>query len=904
MVLGEEVLTMQNEFWAKSSGTSLVEHTNDVLQAVDILRKKKQGDIHDDWWLALQYAALLHDLGKIDPTFQAMLKKVKLDLPGIDIPHSLISLFLFRPELFSFSDPLIAQIIVSSVAFHHWRESFPDLLMGSRSYDITVKAEEFVEKDTEWSARCQKVARQLEGLAKRYRLNEKIIGINKSLVEYLQYNTLGEAGVLVPPYTLAFLPESIRGGNGKTEKERFRIFVAGNLMRADHFASLVEESGGLLEIKDIEQGEALSNEIIDDRLKALFNSSSYWQKEFFTARPELQGENMMFVAPTGFGKTELAYLWGAGMKNFMLLPMRAATNKIFDRTQSLYGKDQAALLHGDAGLELFIRSQKNSVQETEGERRKAMDLARHLAKPYIVATADQIVPSALRHPGYERIFSTLMDGALIIDEVQAYDPQAAAIVTHLIQQNIFLGGKTLLMTATLPPFIRKQIAQRAGLGEEQLVNLLELPGFEKIAVSARHRLQFLTHDGSYDTVTDKVVEAAASGQKVLVIMNTVLAACTIYEQINLELQNRNLQIKNMLLHSRFTTARRKELETLAVDKYMPNKAERDSSSCIVVSTQIVEASLDIDADIMFTEPAPADSLVQRMGRVYRRYARSEGLNAPENANVVIIVEGKTVTSNQRKSKGEKDKDARLGSGVGTVYNRDLTAVSLVVLANGFKKQSIDEAKLPILDESPWESCFRKWKGRDTKNINEALYNIISRLGEKSLLINEKQKTEWVEQTYALLDKANDREFPLNLGGYIQKYRDVLEILDHGYCSDKRQDAMRLFRNVNDITGIPQVMVKDFYSEVCQWIKNNFPRLNYAELATIILPKYVVTCPYRSVTKEAITNYHELELNQIIPLNLTIDEQILINDKLERWLSGLVVLELPYDPEKGLNYFAS
>ena len=243
----------------------------------------------------------------------------------------------------------------------------------------------------------------MEGLAKRYRLNEKIIGINKSLVEYLQYNTLGEAGVLVPPYTLAFLPESIRGGNGKTEKERFRIFVAGNLMRADHFASLVEESGGLLEIKDIEQGEALSNEIIDDRLKALFNSSSYWQKEFFTARPELQGENMMFVAPTGFGKTELAYLWGAGMKTlcYFLCGRQQIKSSI---ARKVYGKDQAALLHGDAGLELFIRSQKNSVQETEGERRKAMDLARHLAKPYIVATADQMYSSALRYPGHERIF--------------------------------------------------------------------------------------------------------------------------------------------------------------------------------------------------------------------------------------------------------------------------------------------------------------------------------------------------------------------------------------------------------------------------------------------------------------------------------------------------------------------
>lgn len=879
---------MHYDFWAKGNGVSLVEHTNDVLQAVELLFQKRQGDIPDEWWLAVKYAALLHDLGKIDPNFQAMLKKTAADTPGTDLPHSVLSIFLFKPELFNFTDPAVAHAVISAVVFHHWRESFPDLFMGSRSYEISSKAEEFVSKGNEWAERCKKVAQQMTELAKHYQLNEEIIDINGTLIEYLRYGSLGGAGILNPPYTLVYLPQSIRQCDKESEHDKLRIFVAGNLMRADHFASLVEDSAGQLQIEDIEQGDPLSSAVLEEKIAAEFKTDDYWQRSFFKSKPNLQGENLIFVAPTGFGKTEFAYLWGAGIKNFMLLPMRAATNKIFDRTERLYGKNLVALLHGDAGLELFLKGQKKNTLETEGERRKAMELARHLTKPYTVATADQIVPSALRYPGYERIFATLMDGALIIDEVQAYDPQAAAIVTHLIQQNAFLGGKTLLMTATLPPFIKNQIAQRVGLKVNQIVNLLELEEFDKIAVSARHRIRFLTHDGNYHSIAKQIVEAAAAGLKVLVIMNTVPAACAIYRDINTVLQNNDLQINNTLLHSRFTLERRKELEALAVGEYMPNRTNRDRSPCIVVATQIVEASLDIDADMMFTEPAPADSLIQRMGRVYRRYARSEGENAPEGANVFIMVEG----INPKES---KDSDAQLGSGIGKIYNRDLTAVSLAVLANGIEE--------PDLTTKPWVSCFRKRKGQKTKNINNALYNIICGLGSKSFLLNEKQKMEWVEQTYSLLDRMSAQDSLLNLGNYIYQYKNTLEILDHGYCSDKRRDAMKLFRNVNDITGVPEAIVEAFYTTVCHWVKNVFPRLNYTELATTILPKYLVACPYHSVEKKDGTIcYDELDLEQMIPQDFSADNKELVRKRLERWLSDLVILKLPYHPETGLNYY--
>jgi CRISPR-associated endonuclease/helicase Cas3 len=146
--------------------------------------------------------------------------------------------------------------------------------------------------------------------------------------------------------------------------------------------------------------------------------------------------------------------------------------------------------------------------ETEGEQRKALDMARHLAKPYLIATADQIAPAALRYPGYERILSSLMNSVLVIDEVQAYDPNAAAIVTHLIQQVNSMGGKTLLMTATLPPFILREIVRRMGLEQRHVIRLIDEQNFEQIASASRHRMRFLVHGGDYASVTEEIIDAA------------------------------------------------------------------------------------------------------------------------------------------------------------------------------------------------------------------------------------------------------------------------------------------------------------------------------------------------------------------------------------------------------------
>jgi len=864
------------KFWAKSNGTTLAQHTADVVRAVKVLHDRHRDSFPEAWWKALAYAAFLHDLGKIDPRNQARLKKLPADGLPAEIPHSLLSLLLFMPEVIAGSDPLLAHAVFSAVAFHHWRDSFPDFLLGYRGGEIRQKAREMMEERQKWEDLCRRAAEDLRETAERYGLDVGIIGLNEELASYLQHSDLGAAGLLVPPYTMTFLPTRM-SRNFDIDRERFRVFLSGNLMRADHFASMVEEAGAGISVDDIEQGVPRGPGEIGEAISSLLGTGSFWQKDFFAQNPGLRGSSMILVAPTGFGKTEFAYMWGAGAKNIMILPLRSATNMIYDRTEKLFGSGYAALLHGDAALEMYTRAGGQGTGNKKGDCRKTMDIARHLARPYVVATADQVAPAALRYPGFERVFAVLMDGALVIDEVQAYDPRAAAIVTCLVQQCAALGGRVLLMTATLPPFIRRQIEKRVGLDSSSLVNLLDQPVFAGIGSSARHRLEFLPRNGD-GPVLARVLEHVGAGRKVLVVMNTVPSACRIYDLIKGRLAEVGVDADTVLLHARFTQQRRKELERAVTGEYLPNRPVRTGRPCVVVATQVVEASLDIDADVLFTEPAPADSLIQRMGRVYRRYARSEGCSAPEWANVIFMF------------------DAAIGSGMGKVYDRDLVALSLVTAAGLLDSgaASIEQAR-QWLASSRWQKCFRGKKER-LSDVNAALCRALEAFTGKTYLITEKEKMLWVEQTYTLLEEGVSG---LNLGNYLARYREALDILDAGYCSDKKIDAMRLFREVSDITGVPAALAEDFYHEVREWAARSTPELNYFELAAGILPKYLVPCP-RYIEEEK-TPFIKLDMGRLLPSGTAAFDERLAG-RLERWLSDLVIIDLEYCPEKGLKYF--
>ncbi|MGB9791249.1 MAG: CRISPR-associated helicase Cas3' [Thermacetogeniaceae bacterium] len=904
-------------FLAKSSGTTLAEHTGKVLECIRALEASGAcGGVPEAWWQALRYAGLLHDLGKLDPVFQRRLrremgnrgedalpdeKRCRKCLSEFQLPHSLFALFFIEAGLLPLSDEL-KEAVLSAVAFHHWRENFPDYLLGASSELFKERARMLEGCRGCYEGMLRELKEGLKELAEEHGLGLEAVGFNEDVVKYLMYNDLGASGLITPPYNMIFLSERLRAADSD---ERLRIFIAGNLMRADHFASYMDENHSV-QASQIEIGERASYEELKEALQKRFDR--LWQASFLEAMPDLRerGAVVIAVAPTGVGKTEFASLWGGGRKLFFVLPLRVAANSLYGRISSLLGsvrsgwENKAALLHGDAALALrrLRRQPQLNEDEVEGESRQAVELARHLGHPYIVCTADQIVPAALRYPGFERIYAALMGACVAIDEVQAYDPRAAAIVTHLVQQAAEIGGSVLLMTATLPGFVRDQLEKRAGA---KTFNLLEeVEELKPLASSSRHSVRLEKWDGDSSRLAERLISEACRGKKVLAVMNTVKAAREVYKGLLKRLEGTKADVEHVLLHSRFTLEHRREKEA-RVFALMPNSENRPSGGCVVVATQIVEASLDLDADILFTEAAPVDSLVQRMGRVYRRYALKDGRWAPGDSNVVILV---------RQPAGEAGKGVLLGSGVGkvnssrstSVYDFEFTLLSLAVLAAMMEMQSgcsvaaaEEEAEIEgrarqVIAELLQPGRKRKGKPED-RDLAGRLIERLEVAGVPALSLTERQKQIWVDVTYMLL-----KENPTGIGSYVGIYEETLDILDHGYCSDRRSDAQRLFRQMSDCSVVPSSLEEEFYEALARCISERGNMLSYDDIAEA-LSGFVVSAPWYLV-EEAI---RRIEVGEVISRVGELDDELLKRrcSQLERWLSGIYLADLDYDEHLGL-----
>jgi len=354
----------------------------------------------------------------------------------------------------------------------------------------------------------------------------------------------------------------------------------------------------------------------------------------------------ILVAPTGSGKTEGALLWAAkqiehrpAARLFYTLPYQASMNAMRDRLATrVFGHRledvqsgacrEVAVQHSRALLKHYQDYMALDESDSRTAQRVARDL-RNLARlnvfPIQVFSPYQMLKAAYSLKGYETLMLDYTDALFIFDEIHAYETKRAALIlTFMAWLRRQLGARFLVMTATLPPPLLERLQTALDLPSAAIIHASP----QEFTRSQRHAVHLLA-GCLEDGILAKVQRDWAAGRSVLVCLNRVGDAQRVYRLLRDQLKLRtdvdaddNLapdeEVEIVLLHSRFNGDDRARKERILLARAGVGRARHGAvRPFICVATQVVEVSLDVDFDTLYTAPAPLEAMLQRFGRVNR-----------------------------------------------------------------------------------------------------------------------------------------------------------------------------------------------------------------------------------------------------------------------------------------------
>ncbi|OGX35477.1 MAG: hypothetical protein A3C36_02215, partial [Omnitrophica WOR_2 bacterium RIFCSPHIGHO2_02_FULL_52_10] len=601
-------------FWAKTKadktpGKSVLSHMNDVREAARLLllqHKFLLGQYHCD---IDQLAALagLHDIGKIAPGFQMKCSQWLRDA-GLEkearvnrwdaiheADHAKITQYVLQDYLSSVGvDSTAAEYWAAVAGAHH-----------GRLYQPGLRPPDGFKKDDEWDKRRVEVIERFLGNS---RLPSLPIDDARPIFWWM-------AGLI-----------SVADWIGSNEN----FFPAGietSFSESTEIAKGAFKTVGLDSL-DIKQG--LSFEDVFE-----FSPNDLQRK----IGADIKEPGLYVIeAPMGMGKTEAA-LWcsyqfmqrGLASGIYFALPTQATSNRIHKRINDFVAKITSSsiktrLVHAGSWLldEVNMPSLRPVVDFERESARDAVDWfvskKRALLAPLGVGTVDQALMSviAVKH-FFVRQFA-LAGKVVILDEVHSYDLYTGTLIKTLCDRLLPLGCTILVLSATLTNSRRKQfLEKRADQNDDNPYPLVSSGDFAVSINPPESKTVAVAHKNVSEALKD-ALDAARKGASILWICNTVNSAQEIFKVAQ---QQNDSGVELGLLHARFPMFRRQELEDYWMEKL--GKEEKNRSGCILFSTQIVEQSVDLDADLMISELAPTDMLLQRLGRLWRHDRKGRSL---------------------------------------------------------------------------------------------------------------------------------------------------------------------------------------------------------------------------------------------------------------------------------------
>ncbi len=354
----------------------------------------------------------------------------------------------------------------------------------------------------------------------------------------------------------------------------------GLLMAADHYASALDEK--------IEA--SLDKLFIQPDLS--FYNRVHHLYPLSCVNTNDDRKHTLVTAPTGAGKTDFLLRRCKG-RVFYTLPFQASINAMYDRIKSdLYGTDaQISLLHAASSLKIRGKNIEESI------------LQHHLGASVKILTPHQMASIVFGIKGFESMLLDLEGCDVILDEIHTYASETQAIVLKIIEILKSIGCRIHVGTATMPTILYNKILELlGGISEVYEISLSD----NILQTFNRHIIHKVA---DFDNCKEIVDNAVMDNKKVLIVCNQVKRAQKLYDSICDVYPDTD----RMLIHSRFKRSDRSRLEQSLKDNF-----NASTEACVVVSTQVVEVSLDISFDVMITECAPIDAMIQRFGRINRK----------------------------------------------------------------------------------------------------------------------------------------------------------------------------------------------------------------------------------------------------------------------------------------------
>ena len=442
-------------FYAKSEGRETIrEHTDRLLYNLNLLRNSYRHKfmlMDEQMWKLLEIAVQYHDVGKANTAFQnkirqAIHESVLETDMEANVPHNYLSVGCIPLKQLDLTKEE-ERLLIHAVGYHHERDQHPDKEMIRHVLENDIK-------------------QQLPELIEHMRL---------PMTEKFSYRFVDR---LLKRYTYH-------------DGEEFwkYVMIKGLLHRLDHAASA-------------------HIDVESDVEKSIYtNVNEYMQKQGFHKNDLQQfaeqhsDKHVIAIAQTGMGKTEAALLWIQDDKAFFTLPLRVSINAIYDRIKEKMGYDAVGLLHSTSVHYLVDKEENWEELKQQSE---------HYAKKLLLTTIDQILKFPFYYKGFEKELSAMANAKVVIDEIQAYEPRIAAMLIKSLEMIHRVGGKFMIMTATLPTLYLEELKQRNVINDDQIA-------IEEFIDTSVHRHRISLRSEGIEEVIGEMLNLGETSQVLVIV---------------------------------------------------------------------------------------------------------------------------------------------------------------------------------------------------------------------------------------------------------------------------------------------------------------------------------------------------------------------------------------------------